>query len=397
MFRKLFPTLAAGLMLGSIAAVFTACTDDDSYSLQYFYDRYGGEEEPDTPIVLSDTVAVAIVWNESGATVTGDTDSLTIKRGGTDSHVIIESSINRYLEITVSGQSSKGSLLVYGQRPWGVVLNGINLGNPDGPAINNQCSKWLYVTVADGSDNILEDGTEYAAAPKNALNVDIDQKAAFFSEGEILFKGTGKLTVNGNGKNGIASDDYIILEDGDINVNIASTGSNGIKVNDGMEIIGGLLNISVASQGGRGIKNDKYMRISGGETTIKTTGACRIETENGVRDTTTAAGIKCDSVFTMTAGQLTITSSGDGGKGINSGDSVKVSGGTLTVVTTGTNKQGKPKGVKSDKIVILSGGTFDSKVNKSKACDSGGDDTPTIVGTPVKRSLNDTKHIYVEF
>ena len=371
-----------------LAATITSCSgEDDQYNLDALYEQYR---------VIPDTFAIAIAWNGTTATVTGETDSITVSYGTNPADVTITSVSNRYMELTISGTTDDGSLLVYSQKAWGLILNDVNITNTDGPAINNQCSKWLYVTLPAGTENSLQDGTTYARAPFNAQGDSIDQKGTFFSEGEMDFSGTGSLSVSANGRNGIACDDSIIVNDGIISVIVASTGNNGIKVNDGMQVLGGTLDISVASLGGRGIKNDARMTISGGQTTIKTTGNCRIETVDGIRDTTTAAGIKCDSLFTMTAGQLTITSSGDGGKGINCDDSVVFSGGNLKVTTTGNNKQGKPKGVKGEKAVILSGGTFESTVNKSKAVDNAGDEEPTIIGTPIKEQL-ETRHVYVTF
>ena len=369
-----------------LAATITSCSgEDDQYNLDALYEQYR---------VIPDTFAVAIAWNGTTATVTGETDSITVSYGTNPADVTITSVSNRYMELTLSGTTDDGSLLVYSQKAWGLILNDVSITNTDGPAINNQCSKWLYVRL-NGSSS-LADGITYARAPFNAQGDSIDQKGAFFSEGEMDFSGTGSLSVSANGRNGIACDDSLIVNQGTISVKVASTGSNGIKVNDGMHILDGQIDISVASLGGRGIKNDARMTISGGQTTIKTTGNCRIETVDGIRDTTTAAGIKCDSLFTMTAGQLTITSSGDGGKGINCDESVLFSGGNLKVTTTGSNKQGKPKGVKGEKGVVLSGGTFESTVNKSKAVDNAGDDEPTIVGTPVKEQI-ETRHVYVTF
>ena len=384
---KIRNSLLLALSVGcGLAATITSCSgEDDQYNLDALYEQYR---------VIPDTFAIAIAWNGTTATVTGETDSITVSYGTNPADVTITSVSNRYMELTLSGTTDDGSLLVYSQKAWGLILNDVSITNTDGPAINNQCSKWLYVRL-NGSSS-LADGITYARAPFNAQGDSIDQKGAFFSEGEMDFSGTGSLSVSANGRNGIACDDSIIVNQGTISVKVASTGSNGIKVNDGMHILDGQIDISVASLGGRGIKNDARMAISGGQTTIKTTGNCRIETVDGIRDTTTAAGIKCDSLFTMTAGQLTITSSGDGGKGINCDESVLFSGGNLKVTTTGSNKQGKPKGVKGEKGVVLSGGTFESTVNKSKAVDNAGDDEPTIVGTPVKEQL-ETRHVYVKF
>ena len=350
--KKFFSMILAALAV-------TACTTDDAYTLDDFTQKYKQAEGQDpTPTPEADTLNVAIVYNGATATATGDVDKVTINKSGAD--VTVTVTTEKFLQLTLSGTSSDGSLLVYSQKAWGLVLNGLQLTNGDGPAINNQCSKWLYVTLADGTENTLTDGTAYATQ-------NFDQKGTFFSEGQVRFAGTGKLTVNGNAKSGIVSDDYIVIDDGTLAINVTSTGGRGIKVNEGLT-------------------------INGGTTTITTSGDCKLETVDGVQDTTSAAGIKTDSLFVITAGTLTINCSGDGGKGINATDSVIVSGGTLNITTTGSNDVGKPKGVKSDKAIVVSGGSFSVKVSKSWACDNGVDtEDPTkrltVVGTPLVKTL----------
>jgi len=395
--------LCAGMVcccLFSVTGLFTACSgEDDQYSLESFYNQYR---------VIPDTFAIAIAWNGTAATVTGDTDSVSIAISGAD--VTVTSTSSRYMELTVSGETADGSLLVYSDKAWGLILNGVSITNADGPAINNQCGKALYVTVTDGTTNTLADGTAYADAPINTTGAAIDQKGTLFSEGQVYFNGKGKLTVTGNCKNAIASDDYIVigatapaatvpdaspsgLSSGPTIV-ITANGTNGIKVNDGMEIYGGILTIDVTTDGGRGIRNEARMTIGGGETTITTSGDCLEEIlADGSIDYSSCAGIKCDSLFTMTAGTLTISSSGDGGKGINCGQNVEFKGGTLIVQTTGSNDFAKPKGVKSDTGIILSGGSFTVTVEKSWACDNGSDSSDiegmiTILGTPTTQELD---------
>lgn len=355
-----------------------ACTNDDNYSWDNFVDK-----------TATDTIRINIVYNGTSVNVTGD-DYGFVTANGAD--VIVKSSTNSFLQLVLSGESNDGSLLIYSWRKNGVLLNGLNLTNADGPAINNQCGKSFYVTSAEGTTNTLTDGTTYSTAPINAKGDTIDQKATLFSEGQIYFNGTGTLNIYGNAKNGVASDDYVTILSSTINIMVASTGSNGIKTNDGMFIKGGNLNIDVTADGARGIKNDARTEISGGTTTIITRGACKIETIDGITDTTSCAGIKSDSLFTMTAGTLTITSKGDGGKGINCSENIELNGGSMTVKTEGDNKIGKPKAVKSDTGIILRGGNFHAECKKSWACDNGSDsDEPedhlTIVGTPVSKTI----------
>lgn len=370
--KKIFAYIA-------IAVSMSACVNEDKYSWEEdFADR-----------TSTDTLSIGIAFNGSNVTVTGDENGY-VSVSGAD--VTVKSSSNKFLQLVLSGSSNDGSLLIYSWRKLGVVLNNLTLTNPDGPAINNQCGKSFYITSAEGTINTLTDGTTYATAPTNAKGDTIDQKATLFSEGQIYFNGTGTLNVNGNAKNGVASDDYVTILSSTINIMVASTGSNGIKANDGMFIKGGNLTIDVSADGARGIKNDARTEISGGTTTINTHGDCKIETIDGITDTTSCAGIKSDSLFTMTAGTLAITSHGDGGKGINCSENIELNGGSMTVKTEGDNKIGKPKAVKSDTGIILRGGYFHAECQKSWACDNGSDsDEPedhlTIVGTPVSKTI----------
>ena len=364
------------LLLAALA--FVACSNDDNYTWDdNFADRTN-----------TDTILIAINYQGDQVTVEGDAWGYVSASGA---HVTVKSSANLFLQLQLSGTTTDGSLLIYSWKKVGVLLNGVSITNPHGPAINNQCGKSFIVTTAPNTVNTLADGAEYQMAL--GLKGDtISQKATLFSEGQIYLRGTGTLQVKAQAKNGIASDDFIVVEGGTVNVNVAATGSNGIKTNDGFTINGGTLTVSVAAKGARGIKNDARTTIAGGTTTITTTGDCLIETVDGITDTTSCAGIRCDSLFQMTAGQLTITSSGDGGKGINSDQQVLFQGGKLLVTTTGGNQLGKPKAVKASNGIIVSGGTFQASCLKSWACDNGSDsDEPedhiTVNGTPTTKII----------
>ena len=343
--KILFPLFSLILLGG--------CTADDEYQLSDF--------------VGNDTLTIS--YNGTSATMGTLPYFVSVSTNG--AHVTVNSYTSKHLVVQLSGTTTDGSLLFYGSKGFSIDLNNVHITNPNGPAINNQCGKALYVTMTDGTTNSLCDGTSYADAPISASGDTIQQKGAFFSEGQIYFRGNGELSVSGNARNGIASDDYITFESGTVNVSVASTGSNGVKANDGVFILGGTLNIDVAADGAR-------------------------ETVDGVTDTTSCAGIKCDSLFTMTAGTLIITSTGDGGKGINASEAFLFKGGTLQARATGSENNGKPKAVKSDVSITLSGGSFYAESRKSKATDNAGDETPTIIGTP-KTQILTKKKVSVEY
>lgn len=355
-----------------------ACQNDDTD-----FSEYTNGSKP-----ASKVTTISIVYNGNAATVTGD-DKGYVTVSGADVTVSTSTDTDSLLLI-LSGTTSDGSLLVFHEKKYGIRLNGVSITNNDGPAINNQCGKALYLDVADGTTNTLSDGATYAEKT-------YDQKGALFSEGQIFFLGTGKLNVTGNSKHAIACDDYIIMNE-NTTLSVSCSSGNGVKVNDGIWINNGTLDIDVSSIAGRGIKCDSVVVITGGNITINTTGDdVYDETE---ADYSSAACIKCDYDFTMSGGKLTMTSSGEGGKGLNCDGTVTVSGGTFGAVTSGGNDNAKPKAVKGDGITV-SGGSFYAKVDKGWACDNGSDsETPservTIVGTPNPPTLT-KKLVVIEF
>ncbi len=332
---------------------------------------------------------IYITYNGTSVTVTGDDSGIVTTSGA---HVVVNSLIADSLLLVLSGSTDDGSLLVYRQekRPFGIQLNGVSITNPNGPAINSQNKKAVYVNCVSGTTNTLTDGTAYTTKS-------YDQKGTLFSEGQIILMGSGTLNVNANCKNAIASDDYVVISDNVVlNTTTSTTGSNGIKANDGMFIYGGTTTITVKSGAGRGINCDSVMTVTGGTTTITTTGDCVYDETDA--DYSSAACIKCDYQFTMDAGTLTLTSTGDGGKGINCDQDIVFNGGTLVATTTGDNENSKPKAIKSDTAIIVNGGSFTAKVSKSWACDNGYEDDSltddelaqkriTVNGSPTSSSI----------
>ena len=359
----------------AVASLLTACQKDDTDFSEYI--NGSGTSTDD-----AGPTTVYITYNGSSVNVTGD-DNGYVTTNGADVTVNTGNATDSLL-LVLSGTTPDGSLLVFRERKYGIRLNGVSITNSDGPAINNQCGKALYIEVAEGTTNTLSDGTAYDET------VSYQQKGTLFSEGQVVFSGTGALTVAGNTKHAIACDDYIIVDD--VVLTAGSSTGSGIKVNDGLWINSGTIDITVTGDGCRGIKSDSVVVVKGGDITIVTEGDCKIETTDGVRDTTSAACIKSDYRFTMSGGTLTMTSTGDGGKCINTEADVVFSGGTLKAVTTGGNDVGKPKAIKGDMGITVSGGSFTAKVDKSWACDNGTDsdepaDRVTIVGTPTTATL----------
>jgi len=220
----------------------------------------------------------------------------------------------------LSGTTAKGLFKIYSEKKFYLFFNNVNLTNPDGPAINIQSKKKATVTLIDGTNNTLTDGSSYNDSIVNDAGETEEQDAAFFSEGSLIFGGSGNLIINGKGsiQHGLCSDDLIQIIGG--NITVTSAARDGIHTNDGVIITGGTLNVTAtgdAIDGGNGC-----IHISGGSITTKNTAA-------------NVDGIKCDSTIVISNGSINMTVSGDQSKGLKSGNNMTLSGGDITINTSG--------------------------------------------------------------
>ncbi|MBO4416683.1 MAG: carbohydrate-binding domain-containing protein [Bacteroidales bacterium] len=283
---------------------------------------------------------ITITYSNTGdATVSGDTYGYVSIDGN---KVTVNNTGKEILIYVLKGTTSNGYFKVYGSKKQAIVLSGVNITNPDGAALNNQNKKRTFIVVK--GTNTLSD----SASATYAKEGDEDQKSVLFSEAQIIFSGSGLLTVNANNtqdKSGIASDDYIRLMDNPtIKINSGSSAGHGLKGKDYVQLSNGALVVSVAAAMKKGISTDDYILVEGGTHMVNVTGGVAYDDEDAEYSGT--AGVKADNYFAMTGGSLTIKNSGDGGKGISAGsydydeenhtlaDSY-ISGGVLTVTTTG--------------------------------------------------------------
>ena len=289
---------------------------------------------------------ISIDFDGEEATISGSVPGVSIQRDG--AHLTIMN-MSGPVKFIISGKTTNGSLKFYGDKRFQVLLNGAEISNPNGAAINNQGSKTFYVVLADGTVNRLQDGETYTMVDEE------DQKAALFSEGQIVFSGHGELSVIAVGRGGIRSDDYIRIRPG-VKIYVNSSALDGLRANDGITVDGGVVNIETTGDGAKGVRSGGLMTVNGGRVIALCAGNTRITTEDNVTDTASCAGLYCDSLLIVKAGTLMFKATGDGGKGINSKHNVNIQGGSLTTVATGTSKVKKPKGIKIDGNFDISGG-----------------------------------------
>ena len=318
-----------------------------------------GDEDYVENYTTSNTIY--ITYNGSSASYEGNVSGVSIAISGAD---VTVTSTTAGVNYVLSGSSTEGSFKIASgddNKKFELTLAGLSLNNSDGPAINIQAGKRVYVVLKDGTTNHLSDGTSYASSTE-------DQKGTLFSEGQLLFSGKGSLTVSANTKAGIASDDYILIRP-NTNIYVNATQGNGIKSNDGIDIRGGVINVAVSGVAAKGLSTDGYYTQSGGRVTAITTGGAEYDSDEN--DVSGSAGLKADSVITINGGKLLTKSSGAGGKGISSDQAIVINDGTVKVVTSGktytysSSLDSKPKGIKADGNLQINGGAIMVKARNS--------------------------------
>lgn len=309
-------------------------------------------------------------------------DGVEIEMSGADVTIKNKNSLSS-INILLSGTSENGSFKLYSLKDCNILMNGVKITNPDGPAFSSQGNVKLFVTLNEGTTNELYDGSTYATAPNNSEGIAEDQKGVLFSEGELLFKGSGTLNITGtgSGKQGLSCDDQITFESG--NINILSAKKDGIHSNGGiivnggnifvkasgdgmdgdtgfvninggtitiesssadvkaiacdsdMNISGGTIKLTVSGNQSKGLKSGKNIIISDGDITINTSGGVVLETSGSGYDPSYCTGIKSDSSVTISKATIKIISSGIAGKGISSDKNVNILSGNVTISTSG--------------------------------------------------------------
>ena len=260
-----------------------------------------------------------------------------------------------------------------------ILLSGLELTNPNGPAINIQTGKTVYFTIDDNTTNNLCDGATYNAPSTS----DEDQKGTLFSEGQLIFNGyedgSGILNVTSYGGHGICSDDYIRIRSG--NINIVKAAKDGFHTNDKFIVsrtatVSPTITVNAENDGidcGKGeviIDAGKIELTTGGE-------AIKVEYEEGdplvtpnatinggyLKFTTTgdkSSGIKTTGTYKQTGGIIHGTVQGNGSKILNCDSNITFNGGKLMGVAQGTvlNDTTLVGGIKCEGNIDIQKGTI---------------------------------------
>lgn len=204
-------------------------------------------------------------WDENDPVITMnqtevDTDAAGVSVNGTDITITKEGTY------VLTGELTDGQILVSVPNKGQVklVLNNASVTCSDSAPIYIEEGDTV-ITLAQGSENYLEDGAEYTYDQEG----EDEPKAVVFAKDDLTFNGSGNLQIQGNYKNGIQSKDALKIVDGTYQITALD---NGIAGKDSVSVKGGTLTVSA---GGDGMKaanveeTDKgYVMIDGGTITI---------------------------------------------------------------------------------------------------------------------------------
>lgn len=332
----------------AFAAVFVWCCGKDEIT-DFNQNAQNPSTDPDTgQYDYIDSVwfnrTISVVFSPSGqATVTGATSDFAVTISGNGVTIVNNGSDKVRYEL--SGSTQNGFLKIYSGKRQALIFNSVSITNPTGSAINIQglpdsLSKAKRTFVVLNGSNALGDGVSYLNTPSNE-----DEKAAFFSESPLIFSGSGSLTVTAIGKSGIATDDYLRINEGDITVNMTSAAKviSGdtlkpacLKGKEEFIIVGGNLTLNSSGTGGKGISGDSIATFAGGTVMVNVSGANFGSTgssggfprpgqqsSNGV----SAKGIKFDKGITFSGCNVSVSCSSH--EGIESKGTITISGGVV--------------------------------------------------------------------
>ena len=230
---------------------------------------------------------------------------------------------------SVSGTLTDGSITVdaYASSKVFILLDGADVTNLTGPAFYVREADKVFLTLAEGSENVLTDGEAYSdEAVKGGAN------GAVFSHDDLTINGSGSLTVNGSFMHGISVNDDLVVTGGTLNV---TAPADGLRANDSLRLKNAAVNVTAGDDGLVANAEGAYFYALSGTYSVKAAG-----------DAVHAAGD-----VTIDGGSFSILAGDDG---IHSDTVITVNGGTLTIINeTATDADG----LDSDGDIFIRGGS----------------------------------------
>lgn len=307
----------------------------------------------------NDNATIINPYANSGVTITAT--------GGTV--IVTATSGIANLEYNILGSSTNGSLTLTTDQDINLVLNNVSLTNPNGAPFTILGGKTTTIDLTPGTTNTLSDSL---SSVKNGT---------ITTDGPIIIKNTGTLSIAGVKKHGIyttssitilngtttitaaasdglhsegftmsngnvtisstsdgidAGDNAILISGGTITVNSVSADVKAIKTgNNTITINNGTFNLYVSGNASKAISAKGIITLNGGTYNINLSGAVVLTASGSGYDPSYCTGIKSDVQINVNGGNYTIqaSSTATGGKGFSAGGIISITNGTFNIST----------------------------------------------------------------
>ena len=186
----------------------------------------------------------------------------------------------------ISGELTDGSIVVNtdsSAKVW-IRFEGVSITCKDDACLIVDEADKVFLTLAEGSRNTLENGTEFSdEAQEDGTG------GVIFAHDDLTINGSGELTITANAGHGIDANDELVITGGSITI---TSPEDGIHVNDGFSFTGASLTVEA---GDDAIHSDTGVYIESGTILIPSS----------------YEGIEALTIW-MAGGDVTIYSSDDG-------------------------------------------------------------------------------------
>ncbi len=348
----------------------------------------GGAETDETEADESETDETKADESETDGTkadesVTNETE--TASSGVSISGNII--TITKEGTYVLSGALSEGQIIVDADSAKvQLVLDNADITCASSAAIYVKNADKAFITLAEGSENILMNTAEFEAIDDN--NID----AVIFSKDDLTLNGKGTLTINSEYGHGIVSKDDLKLVGGTCNITAKNHALSG---KDSVRIAAGTYNLTSGKDGIHSENADEeekgFVYIASGDFTIESTGdgidaSYVVQIDDGAFDITAGGGAEnATKTHNDMPGGATRDNMGGGAPGGDKPSGEAPSGEAPSGGPSSDSDSGKQTGqTLPDKP---DGDSFDGSRPDEKASDNAGSQTAQ---TPPDKSGKDT-------
>ncbi|WP_455721700.1 carbohydrate-binding domain-containing protein [Agathobacter sp.] len=344
----------------------------------YSYDDMFTNRDLDVGYEESEAVHINLADDSTTLTMGDDEEETSVSGVTVDGNVITITEEGTYI---LSGTLTEGQVIVDADdAKVQLVLDNADITCASSAAIYVKSADKTFITLAEGSENILMNTAEYEAIDDN--NID----AVIFSKDDLTLNGNGTLTINSGYGHGIVSKDDLKLTSGIYNITAASHALSG---KDSVRIAGGTFNLVSGKDGIHSENADDeekgFVYIAGGDFSIESTGdgidaSYVVQIDDGTFDITAGGGAENstkthnDMMGGGTGGAPDGGNGGPGGDG-NASQMREALGGDSSDSSNGQTPPEKPDGAPGGNTGSTDSGDKQTPPEKPSGDTSNGGDT----------------------